>query len=117
MKKMYSMIILTVIMSLLSGCNKSTSSEKVTLFLANNNAEGYPTSVACDEFARLVKERTHGRIIIETYHNSVLGNETTSIEQVQVGGIDFARVGVGSLAKFEDSLNALQLPYYLLHIL
>ncbi|WP_158741794.1 TRAP transporter substrate-binding protein [Defluviitalea raffinosedens] len=99
-------------MSILSGCSKLTSSKEVTrLFLANNNAEGYPTSVACDEFARLVKERTNGRIIIETYHNSVLADEPSCIEQIQVGGIDFARVGVATLAKYDDSLNALQLPY------
>ncbi len=113
MKKSYNIIItLTILVLLLSGCNKLTSKEDVTtLFLANNNIEGYPTSEACDEFARLVKERTNGRIIIETYHNSVLGDENSSVQQVQVGGIDFARVGISSIAMFEDSLNALQLPY------
>ena len=96
---------------MLSACNNSSDKEIVRLFLANNNVEGYPTSKACDEFAKLVNERTHGRIIIETYHNSVLGDETTSIEQIQAGGIDFARVGIASLSRFEDSLNALQFPY------
>lgn len=113
MKKSYHIIItLGILVFLLSGCSKlSSKKEAITLFLSNNNVEGYPTSEACDEFARLVKERTNGRIIIETYHNSELGDEKTSVEQVQVGGIDFARVGIGSIASIEDSLNALQLPY------
>lgn len=112
MKKTYSIIILAIVMLTFSGCSKLTSNKEVTtLFLANVNEEGSPTSIACDEFARLVKERTNGRIIIETYHNSVLADESSSVNQVQVGGIDFARVGVAALANFEDNLNALQLPY------
>lgn len=110
MKKFKYIITLGALMLLLTGCG-SAKKEVTTLFLANNNPEGYPTSVACDEFAKLVKERTNGRIIIETYHNSVLGDETTTVEQVQVGGIDFARVGISSVGTFEESLNALQLPF------
>lgn len=105
-------IILGIVVFMLSGCSRLSSNEEVTtLFLSNNNPEGYPTSVACDEFARLVKERTNGKIIIETYHDSALGDEVSSIEQIQVGGIDFARVGISSVASYENSLNALQLPY------
>jgi len=40
------------------------------------------------EFARLVKERTNGRIIIEVFHSKQLGEERAVIEQVQLGAID-----------------------------
>lgn len=112
MKKTNYIFMLVILMFILTGCSSPTSQNNVTvLFLANNNADDHPTSVACDEFAKMVKEKTNGRIIIETYHNSVLGDETTTVEQIQAGGIDFARVVISSVATFENSLNVLQLPY------
>lgn len=89
----------------------TTNQKTITLRLANNHADSYPTSVACDEFAKLVSEKSDGRIKVETYHGAVLGEEKSVIEQVQVGGIDFARVSVSPLAEFDEQLNSLQLPY------
>lgn len=110
-KKIIALLLLVTISLALSACRNTQKTQNVTLRLANNHEEGYPTSVACDEFAKLVKERTNGRITIETYHGAVLGEERSTIEQVRVGGIDFARVSISMLAEFEESLNALQLPY------
>lgn len=112
MKKIISMImLLSLCTSFMYGCTNSSDKDKIILFLANVHESGYPTSVGCDEFARLVKEKTDGRIIIETYHDGQLGEESETIKQVEVGGIDFARVSISPLAKFDDNLNALQLPY------
>lgn len=104
-------VTITAIIMLLSACSNGDKTQKIILRLANNHAEGYPTSIACDEFAKLVKERTNGRIKIKVYHGAELGEEKSTIEQVQVGGIDFARVSISPLAEIEDSFNALQLPY------
>lgn len=55
--------------------------------------------------ADLVKERTNGRIIIETYFNAVLGDEKSIIEQCQFGGVDIARVSISPMAEFVNDLN------------
>ena len=63
------------------------------------------------EFARLVEERTGGRIKIEVYHSKQLGEEKAVIEGVQFGAIDFTSVSISPLAAFAPMFDALQMPY------
>lgn len=81
------------------------------LTYAENQTEDYPTTKGAKKFAELVEKRTNGRIKIKVYANAELGDEISVIEQLQFGGIDFARVSVMSLAEFVPELNVLQLPY------
>jgi tripartite ATP-independent transporter DctP family solute receptor len=83
----------------------------IVLRLAETHPADYPTTLGDMEFARLVKERTGGRIVIEVYPASQLGQEKAVIEQVQFGAIDFTRVSISPLAAFVPAFNALQLPY------
>lgn len=78
---------------------------------AENQSEGYPTSMGAYYFANLVKERTDGRIRILVYPNGELGREADVITQMRYGGIDFARVSLSQLAEIDESLNVLQMPY------
>ena len=79
--------------------------------LAETHPKGYPTELGDEEFARLVKERSNGRIIIEVYPGSQLGEEKAVIEQVQFGAIDITRVSISPVAAFVPKLNAFQMPY------
>lgn len=88
-----------------------TPDETIVLRLAETHGADYPTTQGDDEFARLVEERTNGRIIIEVYPGSQLGEERAVIEQVQFGAIDFTRVSISPLAAFSSNFNALQMPY------
>ena len=78
---------------------------------AENQAEDYPTTLGAYRFAELVKERTEGRIEILVNAKGILGDERTIIEQLQFGGIDFARVSLSPLSEFVSGLNVLQMPY------
>lgn len=109
------MTLLLVVVILLTGCsyNRNTDLEayKYTFRLAEAHPDDYPTTLADYEFARLVKEKTDGRINILVYPNKQLGEEKEVIEQVQFGAIDFTRVSIGPLTEFVPELNVLQLPY------
>ncbi|PUU88045.1 TRAP transporter substrate-binding protein [Halanaerobium sp. ST460_2HS_T2] len=89
----------------------AVSAQEMTLRLADNQPEGYPTVVGAKEFARLVEERTDGRIKIEVYPGGILGDESSTIEQVQFGAIDFVRTSITPMANFEPAMNVLSLPY------
>ncbi|AEE16159.1 TRAP transporter substrate-binding protein [Treponema brennaborense] len=91
--------------------NKTSPENRIILRLADNQPDGYPTVTGDLAFARLVAERSGGRITIEVYNNGLLGDEKSVIEQVQFGGIDFCRVSISPLASFYPDLNVLQLPY------
>jgi len=85
--------------------------QPIVLRLAETHPVDYPTTKGDQRFADLVKERTNGRITIEVYPSSQLGEEKAVIEQVQFGAIDFTRVSVSPLTSFVPLFNALQLPY------
>ncbi|MCC8026402.1 MAG: TRAP transporter substrate-binding protein [Clostridium sp.] len=81
------------------------------LTYAENQAEDYPTTQGAYKFAELVREKTGGKIEIQVNAGGLLGDEKTVIEQLQFGGVDFARVSLSPLAEFVPKLNVLQLPY------
>ena len=78
---------------------------------AENQTEDYPTTLGGMRFAELVEQRTGGRIRIIVQAEGQMGTEKEVIEQLQYGGIDFARVSLSQLAEFVPQMNVLQMPY------
>lgn len=66
---------------------------------AENQAEDYPTTLGAYRFAELVEERSDGRIKIMVEAAAALGDEKTILEQLQFGGVDFARVSLSPLSE------------------
>ena len=94
--------LLLCICLLLCGCGpapENAGHPLLVLRYADNQPEDYPTTKAAQHFAQLVEERTQGKICIRLYCNGELGNENQVLEQVQFGGIDMARVSVGTFAE------------------
>lgn len=97
-----------VLMFALAGC--SNSDDVTTLIMADVQEGEHPTALACDEFAKMVNERTDGRIEIEVYHGQTLGTEAEQVAQVTVGGIDFVRVS-SPVSTYYDDIKAFQALY------
>ena len=96
----------------LTGCGTESAAAPVLLLrYADNQPADYPTTRAAEYFAALVRERTGGQVDIRVFPDSELGNEIGVFEQMQFGGVDFARVSVSTLAEFVPELGILQLPY------
>ena len=93
-----------------TGTDENVGPEFVLTY-AENQPEDYPTTQGAYRFAELVKERTDGRILIQVKADGVMGAEQSVVEQLQFGGLDFARVSLSSLADQIPKLNVLQLPY------
>lgn len=91
-------------------CGCGSRQAETTLIMADVQEGTHPTALACDEFARLVNERTDGRIEIEVYHGQTLGTEAEQIAQVTVGGIDFVRVS-SPVSTYYDDIKAFQALY------
>lgn len=95
-------------------CQKQeTTSDKPELVLryAENQPEDYPTTQAALAFGNLLEEQTGGRVKVAVYSKGELGAEMSVIQQIQFGGIDFARVSLSQLAEYMPALNVLQLPF------
>ena len=103
--------LLLALVLVLAVASVTAQKKPIVLRLAETHPADYPTTLGDMRFADLVKERSKGRIVIEVYPGSQLGQEKAVIEQVQFGAIDFTRVSVSPLASFVPVFNALQLPY------
>lgn len=90
---------------------KKADGPQITLRLADTLATDHPTVAGDKKFAELVSERTNGRIKIEVFPSSQLGEEKATIEQVQLGVVDFVRTGAGALGGFSKKFDVFSLPY------
>ena len=109
MKKLLPLILAV---ALVLGCMSSALATEVTLQLSEVHADGYPTALADEEFARLVEERTDGRIKVEVFTGGTLYSaEPDSITALQMGNLAFARVSASPVGNFVPSINAIQMPY------
>lgn len=91
--------------------SNTPTGEKIILTYAENQKEDYPTTLGAYEFARLVKEGTKDRIIVDVHPNGEFGDENDVVKKVQSGEIALMRVSLAPLANHSPELNVLQLPY------
>ncbi len=79
----------------------------VTLRSSDTHPDGYPTVEAVKYIGKVIKEKTNGRLCLDVYFGSQLGEEKDTIEQTQFGVIDMNRV---SLGPFNDIIPETQVP-------
>jgi tripartite ATP-independent transporter DctP family solute receptor len=85
----------------------ATMACEVTLRSSDTHPDGYPTVEAVKYIGKVIQEKTNGRLCLQVYFNSQLGEEKDSIEQTQLGVIDMDRV---SLGPFNDIIPETQVP-------
>jgi tripartite ATP-independent transporter DctP family solute receptor len=111
------LLLLLLVLLFISGCsNKNedyrvSNQNKIILRLAETRSPNYPSSQGAKEFAKLVEQKSAGRIKVMVYDSGRLGDEISVIEQVQFGGIDLARVSVASLVRYSPKAKIMTLPY------
>lgn len=117
-KKVVLSLLLFVLLLVAVGCSSDNGTDvsadtkdKIVLRLSEPQVDEYPDSIAEKAFAEKVEELSDGRIKIEVYTGGQLGDETTTIEQTQVGIIDIGRANAGPLTQFADSLGVFSFPF------
>ncbi|HBO36465.1 MAG: TRAP transporter substrate-binding protein [Sphaerochaeta sp.] len=91
--------------------SKSSAGAVLNFKLAENQPANNPISKGMLMFADLVKEKTNGTVLIDVYLDAQLGNENETIDQVQIGALDFARINTSALASTADEVGVFTLPY------
>ncbi|UUZ90576.1 TRAP transporter substrate-binding protein [Paenibacillus sp. P25] len=94
-----------------SGAAKKPEGPKYTFRLADTHPPDYPTVLGDKKFAEIVNKQSNGRIKIDVFPSSQLGEETPVIQQVQLGAIEFTRVSTGALGGFNKNYEVFSLPY------
>ncbi len=88
-----------------------TEGESYNWQLAETHVEDYPTTQADIWFADELRERTDGRIDVEVFPDSQLGEEADVLEQVQVGAIEMTRTSASPVSEFVEDWGVFSLPY------
>ena len=74
-------------------------------------AETHANHTCYLSFAKRVKEMTKGKLIINVYPNSQLGNEREYVEFLQTGQIEFGRAHTSVLGGFIPQFQTFDIPY------
>lgn len=102
------------------GGTQETAAEKVNtaetaeivLKAGEPNPEGHILTEAMKHFAQLVDEKSEGRISVEVYPGGQLGDETTSMQALQMGGMDIYRGSAVNMYDYgAEKMNIFGLPY------
>ena len=75
----------------------------------NIHPEGYPNTVALDQFVDEVNANTD--LTLEVFHGGVLGDQPDAIEQVRNGALQFANFNLGPMGPIIPTTNVVSLPF------
>lgn len=90
---------------------KAAAAGPMKLRLAHYAAANSPVDVAAQEFAKLVQERTQGRISVTLFPNSQLGGVEANARDLARGSLDLSLLTPGSLAGLDPLLDIHYLPF------
>lgn len=126
LKKFYSRLLLfTVILSLVlaAGCSSSETSgdqasggdkgEERVFKIAHTASESHVWSKTMEKFNEELKARSDGRLSLEIYLNSSLGNNADMMDQMKTGVLDMAFIPAAELTNHFPSFNAWFMPFVL----
>src|SRR5690349_13966090 len=84
---------------------------KAVFKAADVHPTGYPTVAATESLGKKLEAATSGRLSLQMYPSAQLGAEKETIEQAQIGAIQFLRVSAGALGPIADDINVVNMPF------
>ena len=89
----------------------STATDKIILKAGHTANANEPYHLGLLEMARIVNEKSNGRVEIQIYPTMQLGSEKAMIEGLLLGTIDIVVTANGSATNFVPQLGILDLPF------
>ncbi|MGG1252812.1 DctP family TRAP transporter solute-binding subunit [Brevibacillus agri] len=86
-------------------------SERIIIKFSHVVAENTPKGLTVERFAQLVKDKTHGRVEVQVFPNSVLHSEKTEISALQNGEVQMIAPAFSHLSSMIPAWAVLELPY------
>lgn len=83
----------------------------ITLRYAHVGVEGEPQTRYAAELAAMIEERTEGRVKVQVYPNSQLGNISEMVNGVKTGSIAMAHHDFASLGTILSEMSVFNAPY------
>lgn len=120
-KIMASLLVLVLLLAMMAGCGKSSngsnqqsngnSGETINIRVGHVLAPTHPYQLGLEKFAELVAEKTDGRVKVQAFHSSQLGNERDMVEGLQLGTLEMTLVSTAPLSSFTNKFEVFDLPF------
>ncbi|MDD4237103.1 MAG: DctP family TRAP transporter solute-binding subunit [Desulfotomaculaceae bacterium] len=112
------LVLLIISLLCIAGCGERvvdleqvSPEEKIVIKFSHVVAENTPKGLAAQRFADLVKERTHGRIEVQVFHNSTLYKDGEEIQALQNGLVQMIAPATSKLSGLYPQWQVFDLPY------
>ena len=105
------MIIPAIVLSLVLTWSLTAVAAEFTLKFANPVPRDHSWGRGADQFAKMVKEITGGRVEVQVHHAGALASIREALEMAQAGTVDFVLSGTGHVTGHVPELNITVLPY------
>lgn len=100
-----------IIIPLFLFCNCRNVGNVTIIKLAHGLDSGHPVHIAMEHMAKLVVERSGGKMRIDIYPSGQLGTERECIELVQIGSLGMTKISASVLEGFVPEYKVFSLPY------
>ncbi len=118
-KRLYLVVLMVAVLIFVTACGgnssdstKDADDEKVYVLQAGHSLpENHPYELGFQQMAENVKERTNGRVIIETFPSSQIGAERELTEALSFGTVDLVVSSTAPITNFVPDLGVLDLPF------
>lgn len=94
-----------------SGTSYDDVKAEVTLRLSHQMAASHSINQTAEEFARLVKEKSQGKMEVDVFPSATLGTETENLQALTNGTLDCAIIAAEFYANYVDEAGILCLPF------
>ncbi len=107
-----SIIVLSLLVSLvLVAAVGQVFAKSITLRYAHVGVKGAPQTRYAEELAAMIEERTEGRVKVQVFPNSQLGNISEMVDGVKTGSISMAHHDFASVGKLLPEMSVFNAPY------
>ncbi len=110
-KRIAVVLIFISLITTLSSCGRPTFNEGITIRVGHVLAPDHPYTDGLKMFAKLVSKKTNGKVTVDVFHSSQLGDERDMIEGLQLGTLEMALVSTAPLSDFTQKFLAFDLPF------
>lgn len=110
-KKIIVFLLILVCSFLLVGCRQGENIAEYTLNLGDVMSENHPHSKAFYYFSNRVSELTKGKVKINVFINSTLGNQADLTEGLKLGTVHISKSMATLLSAYNPEIQIFDLPY------
>ncbi|RHW38556.1 DctP family TRAP transporter solute-binding subunit [Lysinibacillus yapensis] len=85
--------------------------EQITIHFSHVVAENTPKGVAAEKFAKLVEEKSNGKVIVQIYPNGMLYNDENELEALQENQVQMIAPTISKMTTALPDWQLLDLPF------